>query len=327
MPPIGSSAKHLFQYTAPEILLANSQTYSKTSLLTDLEILCDSKVPISEELIINLILKYFHAYIYPGSHTEVIPLSEITHLFSQFAHRRTSFSSLNSNKALRQILLRYSFALCMLGDLPKSAHIIQLITKVKLNPNLSDYKYLGLDIGTGTGILILAEYIQARRNHFQEIEIVGIEREKNVYERTKQLCQELNLGQIICADAKNPNTYSRFKGRKISFISNETIPGMDYRMWREDFLKINRCLFKSLKQEMQGADFFPQGLLVYARSQDLYLMLTKQNHFQGDSKNSLLTTYARGILSDGYIVPLHQLGDNFKPYFSKQSEDILPRRW
>jgi len=51
-------------------------------------------------------------------------------------------------------------------------------------------EYCGIDVGTGSGILLLAQYIQARRNGFDAIHNFGIEFAKKAGERTKQVALE-----------------------------------------------------------------------------------------------------------------------------------------
>ena len=51
----------------------------------------------------------------------------------------------------------------MLLSVGSTAKIVQDIISRELQPSKGE-KYFGLDLGTGTGILLFAQYIQARRN-------------------------------------------------------------------------------------------------------------------------------------------------------------------
>lgn len=324
---LAQNALELLQAPLPQEDIILSDLYRNTTLLEDVQCITDISRPVSIDLVLNILVKYFHAYIHAGSHRRIIALKDITLLFDQFAHRRRGCKSLLGQKRLRQWLVQHSFALCMLADLPKTAKIFISIATADLPANLDRDEYVGLDIGTGSGILLLAAFVQARRNKFRNLRLVGIERDRHIQKRTARICTALGLGEVIHADAKNIGAYAPLTTKPITFIANETIPGMKQELWCEDFVTINRTLFSAIGPLLQDTLFFPEGLTVLDSTRGIYAMLNKMNRFHQADNLDLHAMSAQGLLMDGHIVPLNKVGDEYLAYFPEKNRHLLTQRW
>lgn len=301
--------------------------FTITSLLEDIELHCSSSNSMSVKDTLNILIKYFHAYIYPDSSSQRISLSDISTCFNQFIHRRVGSELLWGKKELRLIFLKYGFALAMLADLAKSAHIFQEIANQKINPQKYGNIFLGADIGTGTGILMLAQMISARKNRFREIEITGIERESNTLERTQLLTEILNTGKVIGADAKKVQTYSFFQDRPVTFISNETLPGSDARLWKEDFIAINKVLFENFAPLFEKTLFFPSKVFIADKSGKNTQILCPENQFHQIQGYPLRLMYPLAIELDGKPVHLVHIGNHITSQIQDPWPEILSHRW
>lgn len=301
--------------------------YLPTSLKHDIQQAFCPEHELSDKLIINIILKYFYNFVHPGTSARKIALSEISLLFDAFVHRRLGSRALKDRDHLRKTLLKYGFALVMLADVPKSAHIFREIAGRKIHPEKFHNHFLGIDIGAGTGILMLAQAVAARRNRFQDLSITGIEREINTCQRTMALSRELGTGEMISSNAVNPDTYSFVKARSVTMITNETLPGASARLWKEDFIQISQTLFRHYYQSIHNAWFFPAQVHAGDKTGSLTAVLSPDNHFAGSGHYPLHLMYPRAIQLDNQPWPLKSVGQPFRDKLQRPWPDLLTGRW
>ncbi len=307
--------------------IIKKEIYSPTPLLEDIRKCSSPDHQLLVEDIFNILVKYFYAYIHPDSITHKVPLKEITACFNRFIHRRAGSRLLWGQEALRKRLLKYGFALAMLADLPKSAHIFWEIASTKVDPHNYEHKFMGVDIGAGTGILMLAQWISARKNRFSHIEIIGIERDFNTFERTALIAGKLNVGKMAQGEAKSRETYSFLNNQPVTYISNETLPGASARLWKEDFIKINKTLFDNYPHLLKKTFFFPNLVIAADKSGMHTVTLSKANCFHKVQGPPVHLLYPRAIELDSKPCLLTNIGNNMKYCLEDPWPDILSRRW
>jgi hypothetical protein len=300
--------------------------YLDTPLTRHIEQLCDPAAPVTDESLVSLVLKSFVAFVHEEAMDAVIPLSDVTNLFELFSRHR-SLNEPGDDIGLMNQLRRYSFALRMLADAPKTAHLMRSIIGKRIPSEPWDRNFVGLDIGTGAGVLMMGQYIQARRNGFRRIESWGVENDPLLGERTFAFCRDLRIGIVVPVDAKRPEAYSVVLGKTPVCVANETISAMSSSIGAEDFLTINKTLFSTMRGKLKNAHFVPEGLIVYAREQNVSVVLSKNNAFLGPKEYRHMHMYPQGLIIENQIVPLHSIGQEFLRFFPPESRWMLHRRW
>lgn len=304
--------------------ILKDEFFRKSSLVEDIHEAGNAEVELSDELVLNILVKFFHAYVYPDKAETVFSLGEISLLFDQFAHRRLGSDVLEGMVQLRKEMLSYGFALCMLGDLPRTAHIFKTIAAGSVEP--SDV-FRGLDIGSGTGVLMLAMYVQALRNGFEKMSLAGIERNRIVCERTNRVLSVLGAGRVIVTDAKRVEAYGFLGDHNLNFVSNETLPSMNKSLWKEDFVIICKTLYETIPDQLHKTRFFPEGVVVGRSANDEMYVIDRKNKFQskGDYPLRLMKPFA--LIMDGEPVALDAVGNHLRHYIPDAWIKVLGRRW
>jgi len=323
---IKKASLRLLHRPAMEDTILAEKNYRRTSLIEDLAEAGNPAVQLDGPLLLNILVKYFYTYVYPGSHEQILELKEVSLLFDQFVHRRLGSDVLENCLELRKKLLSYGFALCMLADLPKTIHIFKAIAESK--PKLHGEPFTGLDIGSGTGVLMLAMDVQARRNGFESSALVGIERNQIVAERTNDVLGRLGLGNVLVADAKKVDSYGFLEGRKLHFISNETLPSSGRSLWKEDFIFISKTLFDDLQEQTAEAGFFPEAVQVGRTPDEMLTVLDSSNGFQLENEQYPLRLMKPFAISlSGVMTGLAQIGKDYEQLIQPSWRNVLTSRW
>ena len=297
------------------------------SLKDDIEECADPETNLSDTLILNILIKYFHAYIYPDSISQRLSLKEISTCINQFIHRRSGSELLWDRGELRKTMLKYGFALAMLADFSKTAHIFKDIACRRINPTVFSQCFAGLDIGSGTGILMLAQWLCAKRNNFTDIDITGIERDRHISDRSGTLSDSLSMGRVICGDAKKKSTYSFLANRPVTFITNETLPGSSARLWKEDFIKINQVVFDNFAYLMAHTSFFPNRVAASDKSGKHMVILSPDNCFHKIHGPPLHLMCPSAIELEDCFTPLPEVGKHIRHHLNSPWNEILSHRW
>lgn len=284
--------------------------YEDTSLSHDLEFLCDPRVNISDRVLMNVVAKYFFAYVHESSHDQSIALDDICGLFHLY-DRHMSLNEPSDDIEVMNSLRRWSLALDILVNASRTASMLRSVAMQKPHPEFKRNNYVGLDLRTGSGILALGAYVQARRNGFEDIEIIGLESDAEVGKRTGELLGMLCPGRVILGDALNPATYESIRDKDVAFVSLDAVSPGSRPLERGFHSGMFKALFHSAGSRLDRAVFFPDGMIVYSRELNISLILSKENGFQlpGEYKGSEF--YTQGLFIDGRVVPLHRLGSDF----------------
>lgn len=323
-PPLAAQAARLLHRKALAAPLLAPDGYSDRPLACEIDRLRDPARPVADADLVRLLAKYAHAYVHDSA-AQALPLDELTLLFDQFHNRRRGCESLDGRDELRHRLLRLSFALTMVADLPKSARIVREILHTPLAPGQGG-PFLGLDIGTGTGILMLAMHLAAHRAGYGAIRLVGVERDRATWERTVALTRTLGTGVALLGDAKAPATYAALPEGPVRFVCNETLPSLGRRLWKEDFVPISQALFGALGDRLAGARFFPAALWT-RKSESEVVRLGVENGFAPASGYPLRLLRAEAIELGGAPVRLDMIGEDCLGHVRPQWRERLGSRW
>ena len=197
--------------------IIDKSLFDNLSLTSNIMQLSDKNVKITDELIINLIVKYFFAYRYPDSVDQKIPLSEIEDIFS-IAHyyfylsRQPDWTSIDvtNNELLESFhfIQNNLYSLAMLWDISATTVIFKDIINRVINKEIFDDNYLWVDLWTWSGVLLLAQFIQALRNDFSNVQNIWFDNETNVI-KNASVYQMLCDFEIYCIEIQQKMKHMR----------------------------------------------------------------------------------------------------------------------
>jgi len=158
------------------------ELYRTGSLRADCERLSQPSEPMTDADILSFVLKYFHASLYPGSENHAVPLAEASGLLPVL---RSVAGRRRAGRALARGLQRLSAPHAGRS----AAHGPYLPVRGQPGPGAgaAARALSRFDLGTGSGIILTAAWFQAMRNKIHDTELVGVECDGEVAERTR-LC-------------------------------------------------------------------------------------------------------------------------------------------
>jgi hypothetical protein len=125
--------------------------------------------------------------------------------FSQFATKTSSASNQPSNEEIKKefrsqlsrhiqplwdSLVTVRYQMRMLGDIGATLLFVSDIINRHMDTGPRE-RFLGIDLGTGTGILLTAQDILARKYGYQNRQLYGIEYNPDVAWKTGSFCQQM----------------------------------------------------------------------------------------------------------------------------------------
>jgi hypothetical protein len=289
--------------------------YTSDSLSEDLERLCDEDFPVTDERFLNIAVKYFFAYVHDGAHGESVPYGEIAALYEQFS-RHQSMNEPSDDIEIMNRLRQWSAVLRVLADAPRAAHVMRAVIGQGNATRSSGGPYVGVDIGAGTGIMLLAQQIQARRNGYTDIQTLGFQTDPVSGERTHDLVHTLGAGSVMLADPTREGAYGLLSGRTISYAANEVVAGIQQSLCEENFFKKYKAFFAAVDGRIQQTAFFPEGLIAHSGTVGVSVILAKENEFQPPAEYMDVEFIPQGLILEGRILPMHKLGRDFYQYLT-----------
>lgn len=282
-------------------------------------------------LLTSLVVKYFHAFALPD-HTGTPTLEDITDLYRAFAaHREPD----QPDSPLLDQLRTHSFALRMLADVPKTAHLIHAILTTPTDADPAE-PFTVIDIGTGSGILLLAAALRGLRAEHTQLQLTGIEVEPSVAEQTHTTLHALlntlpprihTRLDIRAIDATTTAAYNGLDATPIHLVCNETIPAIHQRIEAEPFCATYAALFSSCRSALTRTAFFPHMLVCHAKREDLSIPLTAATRFQIPAPYKHLRLAPQAIPVDNDFVLLDRLGEPYAHCLGRQANTLITRRW
>lgn len=266
----------------------------KTTLSEDIQQLSDPQYKISindkesAQLVVDLVMKFFHNYIYIDSYNQKLDISETSKALNDYIEMNivwliASKKNPQNQTPLQKAKISYCYTLDMLWSIYSTTEIIIDIINKKIDPKKFDDKFIGLDLWTGSWILLLAQYILSNRNKFKNYKWYWIEIDNIVHERSKQIAKSLNFWDIINWDTTKEDVFRALQIKNnITFISNETIPTSSQRMNKpttDPFIFNNYLILNTLWNNITKAEFFPSELHVFDNKTKKIIRLSAQNNF------------------------------------------------
>lgn len=299
------------QNTAPGIA---PDFYSSTPLSVDIERLCDPFHAMADEEFLNVAVKYFFAYVHEGANEESVRYDDIAALYERFS-RHQSLNEPGDDIELMNRLRQWSPVLRVLADAPRAAHVMRaVITQRDVLKGTGSY--IGVDLGAGTGIMLLAQQIQARRNGFTDIQTLGFQTDPISGERTHDLVHSLGAGSVMLADPTREGAYGFLKGRTIRYVANEMVAGIQQSLRAENFFDKYKAFFAAVGSNAEQAAYFPEGLIAHSGVEGASVILAKENGFTAPVEYCEAEFIPQGLILEGKVLPMHKLGAGFYGYLT-----------
>lgn len=218
------------------------------------------------------------------------------------------------------------YQLKMLLDFSKtSALVLEIISRqIPYNSNW----YYWLDLWTWSGILLLAQYIQARRNWFtyDEIKNIWIEENTTAVNVWNKLAEKLWFWEIRKWDTTDDDIIKWLWLPYLSFVSNENLPNSSDELSKEPFIE-NILALEKAWFSLSESELFPK--VFYSKYHE------KTNIKDDQSFQNFLKLYWNDylIIKVPYIEiwwkkqHLADIWTEFEEYFTQKFLDNTPRRW
>jgi len=264
--------------------------YNKSSLLDDITYLSNKKNEISEYMIINMIIKYIFWYYYLDSINLKIHLNEITKFFNTLnfiSNKKLEKHEINQNTdKIEWFYHSQEYSLRMAMDIASTTKIVKDIISRVIDSKKFDWKYLWVDLWSWIWILTLAQFIQAKRNNFKNINNIWFDLWYFVSKYSKRFLEILNAWTVIHQDTTEIKLFWHIpQYNDITFITNETLcdpylPITWDRIHSDPFMENNQNLFNNWKVFFNtDTQFFPEEVVVWDRNMWFDYILDKENEF------------------------------------------------
>ena len=287
--------------------------YSVESLASDVERLCDPEEAVTDESLLNMAVKFFFSYVHESGYDESVPFGEIADLYEQFS-RHQSMNEPTDDVEVMNRLRMWSSVLRVLADAPRAAHVMRAVIDQADVPVCNGGPFVGVDLGAGTGIMLLALQILARRNGFTDIQTLGYQTDPISGERTHDLIHTLGAGSVMLADPTREGAYGVVQGRNISYVANEVIGGIQQSLTAENCFRKYQAFFNAVGEHIQSAAFFPEGLIAHSAQAHASVILARENSFQPPAEYLDEKFIPQGLILEGKVLPMHKLGQDFYRY-------------
>lgn len=289
--------------------------YSPDSLAADVDRLCDPGETVSDTDLLNVAVKYFFSYVHDSAYNEPVPYGEIEDLYRQFSRHQSMNEPADDIEVMNRLRM-WSSVLRVLADAPRAAHVMRAVIGQNNAPTFGGGPYVGVDIGAGTGIMLLALQIQARRNGYSEIQTLGYQTDPVSGERTHDLVHSLGAGSVMLADPNREGAYGVIRGRMLSFVANEVLAGIQQSLTGENCFRKYQVFFKTVGDAARSAAFFPEGLIAHSTKAHASVILAKENEFQPPVEYLDDQFIPHGLIMEGRVTPMHKLGSDFYQYLT-----------
>lgn len=113
------------------------------------------------------------------------------------------------------------YQLRMLLDIPATMALMIDIINSDAAKRWQDF--IWIDLWSGSGILMLAQYIHARRGKYQDMSITGIELNEHAVKASRKIIEGMGIGMIRSGDTTKRESYDFIKWKRPTIITNENL--------------------------------------------------------------------------------------------------------
>lgn len=209
-----------------------------------------------------------------------------------------------SKRILWESIYPARYQLRMLGDVGATLLMVADIVSRTINPESFQHRFYGVDLGTGSGILLAGQEVLARRNGFRERILHGIEMDPQVANKTRAFCQGLWY-MIHEWDTTQAKTWTQLPYMPLTCVTNENIPAANERMHREPFIQNMWILWNTRRELIQSETaFVPKELQIIRdptmTEDEVRYICSPQNWFFPWELHEDITLFSRAGLGNLY---------------------------
>lgn len=240
---------------------------------------------------------------------------------------------LTPNKYIKKTIYDIAYQVSMLIDFSKTLEVFLDIASRTINKK--DDKYYWLDLWTWSWILLLAQYIQAKRNWFTDENItnIWIELNKKASEISNILANNFWFWNVIYWDTTSPDIIKSLNFPRIDFLSNENLPFPTSKLSLEPFVRNLYNLTLKCWFDLRETEFFPSWVVFewilkdstfrFKNPEDLYNFLELANKDKNTKVKYIILNWKKVHLSDIWNKYILKFSNEW--FFTLDLE--LPRRW
>lgn len=286
--------------------------YTHTSLRDDISKLCDPATEITDERLFNIVVKYFCAYVDETAFDRAVSFSELVGLYENFG-RHQSLNEPEDNIELMNRMRQLSGALRVLADAPRMAHVLRDVITMPISDD-ERRRYVGVDLGVATGIMLVGQFVHASRNEFRECVIRGYTTDPVAGERTHDLVRALGVADVLNIDPARPQAYRWLEGLRTAVVVNEMLSGMQRLLKPGNFFNRYKAFAGAVPGLTVGALYYPEGIIAYSKDANMSLILSPENGYSAPPEYAGSGFTPQGFVVGGGVTPTHKLGEDFYRY-------------
>lgn len=195
-------------------MILKSQYYTESSLKEDVDECSWTNRPITAAHLANIISKYIVSFALRTNPNSTLSYSE----YREWT--REVVETLQTREPLDWVIWEVKYQLMMVLDIPATIELMLDIIERIRELTYEGVSFRWLDIWSGSGILMLAQAIWARKSGKINIHITGIELDYRAQWLSDVLMQQLWVGVVIQWDSQDAALYSKVTPH---FLSNENL--------------------------------------------------------------------------------------------------------
>lgn len=228
--------------TPLDVSIIEPHAYSDKSIAELIKILGDPNNQIVieelEKLIADFVVKYFMMYILNRPVNDVMPLEHVNMFYGWMCAWSKCMRKKNIKWPVKikspwnidyffRSFTQAPLAITMISDIASTTAMFREIIMAQVPfKTHTQWKYIGLDLWTGSGIWQIAMHIQAMRNRIRSATTMGFDNHAWSIKRTNHILSQLGMAHITCeADTTEIGDHRlSFAEIQPACICNETIP-------------------------------------------------------------------------------------------------------
>lgn len=237
-------------------MIITKEAFSTSSLKDDIESLSLKETPLESQKLANIVSKYVLCLL-GESPNKRITYEELNERMWEIKRVLKSRERNESDSVIKSL----KYQLEMILDFPATIEVMRdIIENIETSKVTWNKWFHGLDLWSGSGILMVAQYIWAKRSWIQEPTISWIEFESNAQLFSNSLIWKLGIGTVKKWDVRESSSYDTKEPSAVTIelLSTSGAPFLHFHLphmwWGEDYEPFLESLLQL--RQAYGVDSF-----------------------------------------------------------------------